>query len=123
MEKVAIAVLKVCYVADIKLAICNAAKMQPSKNFQRAAIATGIGIAALGGFAYWYLSRQQWCVKTMPVTGRAVDGQEVVYSWGCLNPQRFRQWSVTATAESAIRHAGLIEFETAKNNESFKMPN
>lgn len=103
-----IAALKVCYVTDNTLGICHALKMRLSKNFQRAAIAVGIGVAALGGWAYWHLSRQHWCVKTMPISGKAVSGQEVVYSWGCLNPQRFRQWSVTATADSTIHHPGLI---------------
>ncbi len=73
--------------------------MQLSKNLRRAAIIIGIGVAALGGWAYWYLRHRQWCVRAMPISGKAVGGQEVVYSWGCLNPQRFRQWSAIATAD------------------------
>lgn len=58
-----------------------------------ALIAAGIGLLAIGsGFAYWHLSQRQWCVQ---FTSRG--GQEVTYSRGCMNPQRYKKWVITAS--------------------------
>ncbi len=57
-----------------------------------AAIATGITLLITGiAFMYWQVSRRYWCVRTV-----SISSQEVTYSWGCVHPQRYRQWSVTA---------------------------
>jgi hypothetical protein len=39
-------------------------------------------------------------VRTVSTGG----GQEILYVWGCLHPQRFRQWSITASAEAPRLH-------------------
>lgn len=60
-----------------------------------AAIATGIALLITGtAFMYWQASRRYWCVRTV-----SISSQEVTYSWGCVHPQRYRQWSVTASTE------------------------
>lgn len=60
-----------------------------------AAIATGVALLIMGvGFMYWQVSRRYWCVRTV-----STGNQEVTYSWGCMHPQRYRQWSITASAE------------------------
>jgi cytochrome oxidase assembly protein ShyY1 len=60
-----------------------------------AAIATGIALLITGtAFLYWQVSRRYWCVRTI-----STGSQEVTYSVGCVHPQRYRQWSITASAE------------------------
>lgn len=69
---------------------------------QRTAIALGMGVAIAAGFvASWYLNPKNHCVRTLTKAGKASGGQEVVYSWGCIQPQRYRQWSVVAMHDSA----------------------
>lgn len=50
----------------------------------------GAGLLAIGAATYWQL-RQGECTQV-----RANGGQEVTYSRGCINPQRYRKWTVTA---------------------------
>ena len=50
----------------------------------------GAGLLAIGTAICWQL-RQGECTQV-----RASGGQEVTYSRGCLNPQRYRKWTVTA---------------------------
>lgn len=58
-------------------------------------IAAGIGLLGIGsGFAYWQ-SQRQWCVQFT-----SGGGQEVTYSRGCINPQRYKKWVITASAAS-----------------------
>ncbi len=72
--------------------------MRLTINLKHAAIALGTGIAiGVGLFSYWSGTARNGCVRTISKTGKAAGGQEVVYVWGCLQPQRFRQWSVIAT--------------------------
>lgn len=60
-----------------------------------AAITTGIALLITGtAFVYWQVNRRSWCVRTV-----STGSQEVTYSWGCVYPQRYRQWSITASAE------------------------
>jgi hypothetical protein len=60
-----------------------------------AAIVIGTALLITGvAFMYWQVSRRPWCVRTV-----SISNQEVTYSWGCVYPQRYRQWSVTAAAE------------------------
>ncbi|UBF24494.1 hypothetical protein K9N68_22765 [Kovacikia minuta CCNUW1] len=59
------------------------------------AIAVGVGVLAAGAmFAYWYYLQQQWCVQFT-----ANGGQEVTYSRGCYNPERYKKWTITATTD------------------------
>jgi len=60
-----------------------------------AAIATGTALllSGIGLVIYWQVGRRSWCVRSV-----STGSQEVTYSWGCVHPQRFRQWSITATA-------------------------
>ncbi len=61
-----------------------------------AAIVTGLALLITGtALIYWQLSRRSWCVRTV-----STGSQEVTYSWGCVHPQRYRQWSITASAKS-----------------------
>jgi hypothetical protein len=71
-----------------------------------AAIATGTAllVTGIGLFIYWEISRRSWCVRTV-----SISSQEVTYSWGCVHPQRFRQWSITASAESAEKVSNALE--------------
>ncbi|MDX2244019.1 MAG: hypothetical protein NW224_25360 [Leptolyngbyaceae cyanobacterium bins.302] len=68
--------------------------------WQRMAIGLGMGAAIGVGFlASWYFTPKNSCVRTISNSGKASSGQEVVYSWGCIQPQRFRQWSVIAAVD------------------------
>ena len=51
----------------------------------------GAGLLAIGGAAFWQL-RPGGCTQVRASGG----GQEVTYSRGCINPQRYRKWTVTA---------------------------
>jgi hypothetical protein len=53
----------------------------------------GAGLLAIGAATYWHLQQGE-CTQV-----RASGGQEVTYSRGCLNPQRYRKWTVTAMGE------------------------
>lgn len=85
-------------VTDGAKKIWHSQTMQVSKiHIQRAAIAIGIGVTVAAGTAmYWSLNPRNGCVRTLSTGGKSADGQEVVYVWGCLHPQRFRQWSIMA---------------------------
>jgi hypothetical protein len=63
-----------------------------------AAIATGtvLLLTGLGLFLYWQVGRRAWCVRTV-----SISSHEVTYSWGCVHPQRYRQWSITASGTPA----------------------
>jgi hypothetical protein len=52
--------------------------------------AGGVGLLAIGATTYWQLHQGQ-CTQV-----RASGSQEVTYSRGCINPQRYRKWTVTA---------------------------
>ena len=61
------------------------------------AIAVGMGsVIAVGALTYWVGTHRDGCVRTLSRSGNPKTGQEVVYVWGCVQPQRFRQWSVMA---------------------------
>jgi hypothetical protein len=73
------------------------------------AIATGtvLLIGSIGVLLYWQINRRAWCVRTV-----SISSQEVTYSWGCVHPQRFRQWSITASAQPGERTG----FQNLKTN-------
>lgn len=51
-----------------------------------ALVSTGVGLAAIGaGVAYWQFAQSQWCVQFT-----SGGGQEVTFSRGCINPQRYK---------------------------------
>lgn len=50
----------------------------------------GCSLAAAGGIAYWKLSHPEGCVRF------TAGGQEVTYSRGCINPQRYKKWVITS---------------------------
>jgi hypothetical protein len=55
-------------------------------------IATGLGVLAAGiAIGYWQHSQREWCVQFT-----AGGGQEVTYSRGCMNRQRYKKWTLTA---------------------------
>jgi hypothetical protein len=61
------------------------------------AIAIGLNLLAAGtAFAYWQYLQRQWCVQFA-----SSGGQEVTYSRGCYNPERYKKWSVTASAKKS----------------------
>ncbi|MDX2231258.1 MAG: hypothetical protein NW220_16595 [Leptolyngbyaceae cyanobacterium bins.349] len=67
-------------------------------HFRRVGWTVGAGAAIAAGFiAFEYFRPPNGCVRTLYTGGKASSGQEVVYSWGCFHPQRFRQWSITAS--------------------------
>jgi hypothetical protein len=79
---------------------------------RRITIAIGTGAAiALGLAASQAMNAQNGCVKTILTSGKATTGQEIVYSWGCLAPQRFRQWSVMAAAPERQGEASTPEWQ------------
>lgn len=88
------------YVTEPISKIWHAQAMKLSKRqLRRGAIAMGTGVAiATGLVAFHAMQTQNGCVKTILTSGKATTGQEIIYSWGCLAPQRFRQWSITASA-------------------------
>ncbi|HEY9908245.1 MAG TPA: hypothetical protein V6D18_11655 [Thermosynechococcaceae cyanobacterium] len=57
------------------------------------AVVGGVGLLAIGAATFWKL--QQECTQV-----RASGGQEVTFSRGCINPQRYRRWTVTASLET-----------------------
>lgn len=55
-------------------------------------IAVGVGVLAAGtAVGYWQHSQHEWCVQFT-----SAGGQEVTYSHGCLNHQRYKKWTLTA---------------------------
>ncbi|XHX76145.1 MAG: hypothetical protein RBJ76_17030 [Stenomitos frigidus ULC029] len=55
--------------------------------------ATGLVVLAAGSaVGYWHHSQREWCVQFT-----AGGGQEVTYSRGCLNRQRYKKWTLTAS--------------------------
>jgi hypothetical protein len=55
-------------------------------------VAAGLGVLAAGiGIGYWQHSQHEWCVQFT-----SGGGQEVTYSRGCLNRQRYKKWTLTA---------------------------
>lgn len=50
----------------------------------------GAGLMAIGGH-YWQAQNYQWCVRFT-----STGGQEVTFSRGCRNPQRYKQWVIMA---------------------------
>lgn len=55
----------------------------------------GIGLLIAGGTAaYWRFHQNQWCVRFT-----SSGGQEVTYSRGCINPQRYKRWVTTASVQ------------------------
>jgi hypothetical protein len=59
-----------------------------------ALVAAGVGLVAIGtGVAYWQFSQSQRCVQFT-----SGGGQEVTFSRGCINPQRYKKWVITAQA-------------------------
>ncbi|MBD2021271.1 hypothetical protein H6F43_13910 [Leptolyngbya sp. FACHB-36] len=59
------------------------------------AITAGIGLLTVGGaIAYWQISQPQGCVHLT-----SSGGQEVTFSRGCIYPQRYKKWAITALAE------------------------
>jgi len=64
---------------------------------RRAAIAGATGLVITTGLMISQTVRaRNGCVRTLLTSGKPAGGQEIVYSWGCISPQRFRQWSVMA---------------------------
>jgi hypothetical protein len=56
------------------------------------AIAGGICLVVGGvGFAYWELGKRPSCLRMV-----AVSNLEIVYSTGCIYPQRYRRSALTA---------------------------
>jgi hypothetical protein len=54
---------------------------------------TGLVVLAAGSaVGYWHHSQREWCVQFTPG-----GGQEVTYSRGCLNRQRYKKWTLTAS--------------------------
>jgi hypothetical protein len=52
----------------------------------------GAGVLAAGtAVGYWQHSQREWCVQFT-----SGGGQEVTYSRGCLNRQRYKKWTLTA---------------------------
>jgi hypothetical protein len=59
------------------------------------AIAVGVNLLAAGiAFAYWQYLQRQWCVQFA-----SSGGQEVTYSRGCYNPERYKKWTMTASTK------------------------
>jgi len=55
-------------------------------------IAAGLGLLAAGSaVGYWQYRQHEWCVQFT-----SSGGQEVTYSRGCLNRQRYKKWTLTA---------------------------
>ncbi|PSB28143.1 hypothetical protein [Stenomitos frigidus] len=55
-------------------------------------VAVGAGVLAAGtAVGYWQHSQREWCVQFT-----SGGGQEVTYSRGCLNRQRYKKWTLTA---------------------------
>jgi len=62
------------------------------------AIAAGASLLAAGAaFTYWQYLQHQWCVQFT-----SSGGQEVTYSRGCYNPERYKKWTTNALAPSEI---------------------
>jgi len=61
------------------------------KNVWGAIAATVGAIAITSALLYWHAKQRQWCVQFT-----SSGGQEVTYSRGCGNPQRYKTWTVTA---------------------------
>lgn len=60
-----------------------------------AAIAGGISFLAGGAaFAYWQLGNHPSCLRM--VSG---GNLEIIYSTGCVYPQQYRRWIITAQRE------------------------
>ncbi len=58
-------------------------------------VAAGLGVLATGSaIAYWQYSQREWCVQFT-----SSGGQEVTYSRGCLNRQRYKKWTLTALSQ------------------------
>ncbi|XGV95096.1 MAG: hypothetical protein ACAF41_20405 [Leptolyngbya sp. BL-A-14] len=55
-------------------------------------VAAGVSVLAAGtAVGYWWHSQREWCVQFT-----AAGGQEVTYSRGCMNHQRYKKWTLTA---------------------------
>lgn len=77
---------------------------------QRAVIAIGTGLVIATGFVVSQaMMAKNGCVRTVLTSGKAATGQEIVYSWGCVAPQRFRQWSVMASVKPTDAGSGSNE--------------
>jgi len=69
--------------------------MRFNLSIKSAAIAGGISLLAGGAaFAYWRLGTHPACLRM--VSG---SNLESVYSTGCVYPQRYRRWTLTAQRE------------------------
>jgi ABC-type enterochelin transport system permease subunit len=55
-----------------------------------ALLVSGCSMAIAGATIYWQLSQPEACVRF------TAGGQEVTYSRGCINPQRYKRWVVTS---------------------------
>jgi hypothetical protein len=60
-----------------------------------AAIAGGISLLVGGvAFAYWQLGTHPSCLRMV-----SSSNLEIVYSTGCVYPQQYRRWIITAQRE------------------------
>jgi hypothetical protein len=67
------------------------------------AIAGGISVLAGGlAFAGWQFGKNQSCLRMV-----SAGSPEIIYSMGCVNPQRYRRWTITAQRQAAERTAIL----------------
>lgn len=69
--------------------------MRFNLSVKSAAIAGGISVLAGGiAFAYWQFGRHPSCLRM--VSG---GNLEIIYSTGCVYPQHYRRWIITAQRE------------------------
>ncbi len=76
------------------------------------AIAAGASLLAAGAaFTYWHYLQRQWCVQFT-----SSGGQEVTYSRGCYNPERYKKWTTNALAPSEVGNpeSGIGKFQTLR---------
>jgi len=66
--------------------------MRFNPSVKSAAIAIGISLVAGGiAFAYGQLGKHPSCLRMV-----SSGNLEIVYSTGCVYPQRYRRWTLTA---------------------------
>lgn len=54
-------------------------------------IVGGLGLLLAGGAIAFWQTQPQNCVRFT-----STGGQEIIYSRGCINPQRYKKWVITS---------------------------